>query len=253
MMTHTDDKIYKEQFDLLSYSTSEYEQSVPYIEANLLPKLTERKNFLDIGAGSGNFSKPFAPLFAQTTIIEPNQDYFEELLQWGAAENLALDGYNGDWLDFDYQGKANLVVMSHVLYFVPSQKRKAFIEKAYASVQSGGYLVIILISATSGISHLYRNLLAPSDFAEMPSIEQVVVQMQADGYENMQLRSFDAEIDIPNKASMDYLIDFLVVGKLHFDTAEAQARRDAYIQSYLQNGAAYRINSNIGLLILRKA
>lgn len=252
-MTHSDDKTYKEQFDLLSYSTTEYEQSVPYIEANILPLLPKKLKFLDIGAGSGNFTKPFASLFSKTTIVEPNQDYFEELMQWGAEEQLAIDGYNGDWLDFDYSTTANLAVMSHVLYFVPSQKRKAFIQKAYDSVESGGYLVIILISATSGISHLYRHLLETHDFAEMPSIEQVLVQMQADGYEDMQLRSFDAVIDIPNKASMDYLIDFLLVGKLVFDTDDAKKRRDAYIERYLKNGTGFSINSNIGLLIFRKS
>jgi hypothetical protein len=252
-MTHNDDNLYKEQFDLLSYSTTEYEQSVPFIERTLIPQLSERKSLLDIGAGSGNFSKPLSPLFEQTTIIEPNSMYFEELLQWGKSEGQSLAGYNGNWLDYDFQGKANLAVMSHVLYFVPSVQRKAFIQKAYASVKGGGFLVIILISATSGISHLYRGLLSPKDYAEMPSIESVLVDMHAQGYEHMHLTLFDAVIDIPNKASMDYLIDFLVLGKLAFDNEEAIGRRDAYIEQYLQNGEAYTINSNIGLLILRKA
>jgi SAM-dependent methyltransferase len=251
-MTHNDDSLYKEQFDLLSYSTSEYEQSVPFIERTLITQLPERKVLLDIGAGSGNFTKPLSSLFEQTKLIEPNTMYFEELLDWGKAEDQSIEGYNGDWLDYDLQGAANLAIMSHVLYFVPSAKRKAFIEKAYTSVKEGGFLVIILISATSGISHLYRGLLSPEDYAEMPSIESVLVDMHAQGYEHMHLTLFDAVIDIPNKASMDYLIDFLVIGKIAFDNEVAIKRRDSYIEAYLQTEEAYTINSNIGLLVLRK-
>jgi SAM-dependent methyltransferase len=252
-MTQNNDNIYKEQFDLLSYSTTEYEQSVPFIEQTILPQLPERKALLDIGAGSGNFSKPLSPLFEKTTVVEPNTAYFEELLQWATSEGQSLGGYNGDWLDYEYQGAADLTIMSHVLYFVPSSNRSAFIKKAYASVKDGGFLVIILISATSGISHLYRGLLSPEDYAEMPSIESTLVDMHAQGYEHMHLTLFDAVIDISNKASMDYLIDFLVVGKLAFDNKDSISRRDAYIDQYLRNNEAYAINSNIGLLVLRKA
>jgi SAM-dependent methyltransferase len=252
-MTQNNDSVYKDQFDLLSYSTTEYEQSVPFIESTILPQLPEQKALLDIGAGSGNFSKPLSPLFENTTVVEPNAMYFDDLIQWGKAEGLTLDGHNGDWLDYEFQGEADLTIMSHVLYFVPSAKRQAFIRKAYDSVKEGGFLVIILISATSGISHLYRGLLSPKDYAEMPSIESTLVDMHAQGYENIHLTLFDAVIDIPNKPSMDYLIDFLVVGKRTFEDSESIKDRDSYIERYLRNNGAYAINSNIGLLVLRKA
>lgn len=249
-MPHSEDNTYKEQFDLLSYSTNEYEQSVSFIQESILPHLPSRQHFLDIGAGSGNLTKPLAPAFQQSSFVEPNQMYYEELLQWGNSNGQALAGYHGDWLDYDFQGQADLVVMSHVLYFVPQAKRSAFIKKAYASVKDGGYLIITVISATSGISHLYRGLLAPEVYATMPSIEDTLVKMHAEGYEQMRLKLFDAVIQIPNKASMDYLIDFLIMENI--TSPKAMQERDAYIERYLQNDTAYSINSNIGLLILKK-
>lgn len=246
------DDLYKEQFDLLSFSTNEYEQSVAFIRQAILPNLQSKKHFLDVGAGSGNLSKPLAPLFQQTTIVEPNSFYYGELMEWSSANGIQMAGYNGDWLDYSLDATVDLAVLAHVLYFVAPEKRSEFIRKAYDRVKPGGYMIIILISATSGIMHLYRGLLSVTDYRDMPSIEATVVDLHAHGYDSMHLDLFDAEIQLPSRQGLLQLIDFVVVEKVDFSQEPNRAKRDAYIDTYLSNDGAYSINSNIGVLSICK-
>ncbi len=243
------DNLYKEQFDLLSYGTNEYEQSADFIINTILPKLPNQKNFLDIGAGSGNLSKPIAPFFQQTTVVEPNSFYYAELLEWSSSNNVQMDGFNGDWLESQLNVSADLTLLAHVLYFVAPEKRADFIRKAYDCVKPGGYMVIILISVTSGITQLYRGLLADADYRDMPSIESVAVDLHAQGYELTHLDLFDADIQLPTRQDLIQLIDFVAMEKVDFSTQECEA----YIDRHLRNGDAYAINSNIGVLTIHKA
>ncbi|MDQ7026592.1 MAG: class I SAM-dependent methyltransferase [Anaerolineae bacterium] len=247
------DQTYKEQFDLLTFHTDEYKQSIPFIETTLLPKLPQQGHFLDVGAGRGTISMPMSRHFDHTTIVEPNTVYFQEVLDWAKGVGVSLDGHNGDWLEIDSSPiQADLAVLSHVLYFVPYANRSQFVRKAYNCVKRGGYMVIILISATSGINHLYRTLLAPQDYKEMPSIESVVVDLRAEGYDNMHLTMFDADIHLPTVEEMHELMDFLVVDKVAFDNDDMLAKRDQYIRDYLEKESSYNINSNIGVLSIYK-
>lgn len=250
-MTTTPHEVYKSGFDSLTRHTSEYEQSVDHILRQIIPALPGREQLLDVGAGSGNLSRPLAPLFARTHVVEPNPRYFEELVAWGRAAGQALDGHQGDWLEDPFAGPADLVLVSHVLYFVPHALRAAFVDKAYRAVRPGGYLVLALVSITSGISHLYRELLAPEVYAEMPSIEGLVVDLHARGYEGLRLTLFDAAISLPDKRSVDELVDFVVAGRIAFDTPEARARRDAYVERRLRADGGYAINSTIGLIAVK--
>lgn len=246
------DNIYKDQFDLLSYSTNEYKQSVKYIRTQILPLLSSTDYLLDIGAGSGNLSKPLSQEFHHTTIVEPNTLYFSELHNWASENNINLDGYNGDWLNYEFEKLVDLVAIAHVLYFVPPANRTEFIRKAYACVKPGGYLLIILISVTSGITHLYRSLLSEHDYRNMPSIEGVAVNLHAQGYNNLHLQLFDAQINLANLPSVHHLIDFLVIEKVQFDTESNLEKRDRYIDTFLRNDSGLAINSNIGVLSVRK-
>jgi SAM-dependent methyltransferase len=247
------DQTYKEQFDLLTFHTNEYAQSVPFVEQTIIPKLSEQQHFLDVGAGRGTFTMPMSRHFEQTTIVEPNTVYFNEVADWAKGAGINFSGYNADWLKVDSSNiQADLVVLSHVLYFVPSANRSRLIRKAYDAVKPGGYMILILISATSGITRLYRSLLTPENYREMPCIEETVVNMHREGYDNMHLTLFDADIHLPTLEEMYELIDFLVTEKIAFDTDENIQQREAYINDYLKTDMDYSINSNIGVLAIHK-
>ena len=55
--------LYKSQFDSLSENTTEYREMRQLFETEIFPKLPSMKRFLDIGAGRGNYARPFSLLF----------------------------------------------------------------------------------------------------------------------------------------------------------------------------------------------
>jgi hypothetical protein len=63
---------------------------------------------------------------------------------------------------------------------------------------------------------------------------------------------FDADIHLPTLEEMYELIDFLVAGKIVFDTDEKIQKREAYINDYLKTDTDYSINSNIGVLAIHR-
>lgn len=114
-------------------------------------------------------------------------------------------------------------------------------------------MIIILISATSGIMHLYRSLMPAAQYRAMPSIEATVVDLHTRDYDSMHLDLFDAKIQLPSRQEVVQLIDFVVVEKVDFTDEQQRAKREDYIDTYLKNGSAYSINSNIGILSIHKS
>nr|VFJ89532.1 MAG: Methyltransferase domain-containing protein [Candidatus Kentron sp. LFY] len=157
----TDDRTYKEQFDLLTVNTNEYEQCISFIEQKILPTLPRQNCFLDIGAGRGSITKALSPKFNKTIIVEPNTFFFKEVIDWATETGVKMDGFNADWFSVDFpDSDIDLTMISYVLHYIPVERRFQFVRKAYDTLKPGGYLVILLASATSGSHHLWRHLLS---------------------------------------------------------------------------------------------
>nr|VFK19675.1 MAG: Methyltransferase domain-containing protein [Candidatus Kentron sp. LPFa] len=254
MSMKTDDRTYKEQFDLLTANTNEYEQGIPFIEQTILPALPQQNRFLDIGAGRGSITKALSPNFNQTTIVEPNTLFFKGVSNWATETGVKMDGFNADWFNVDFPSSdIDLTMISHVLYYIPVEKRFQFVRKAYDTLNPGGYLVILLASVTSGSHHLWRHLLPMADYHSIPSIESVLADLRLEGYRDMALILFDSEIKVKTRNEIQELIDFLVVEKMIFDNEEDIRKRDRYIDDYLTSDSGFAINDSFGVLSIRKS
>jgi|GEM_PF-3494566 len=245
-------KLYKSQFDLLSFHTTEYDHMREYFRSEIFSRLPEKGHFLDIGAGRGNYARPFSQEFTQTTIIEPNDIYFQEILDWAIEGGIHISGHNAGWLEVDFEHTVDLILMSHMLYYVPESDRLAFIQKAYEHLKPGGYLVIVLNSEGCGIRKVYKEFYPSELYDAMPYGEQIAGMLRDNGYSNVMQEVFPAEITVPTYNDMCQLIDFLLLRKVTFETEEIIQRRNVFIATNLVQGKQFIIDSEGTRVIVHK-
>lgn len=247
------DTLYKEQFDLLSFNTTEYEYMLRFYETTLLPQLPAREHFLDVGCGRGNSTRPLSAKFARTTIVEVNPVYFAEVTEWARAEGRNVTGYNADWLDVSLENvQPDFALMSHILYYVDPEKRSPFIRKAYDLLKPGGILLIVLMSAGSGTRHLYKTFLSQTEYEYMPYGEAIAALLRDEGYPDVQEMVFPVEITVPTHRDMEMLIDFMLLQRVAFDTEERLAQRTHYIEEHLTRNGALVMDNEGTKVIVRK-
>lgn len=242
---------FKEQFDFLSTHTPEYEFTVPYIVEHVVNRLGQHAHFMDIGAGRGNLCKPLSAYFEQTTIVEPNKIYFDELHAWGQKKQIVLDGFNSDWLKVNTDKCADLILMSHVMYYVPAEYWLYFFYKAYELLNPNGRIVIILNSLTNDITRLYKEFLLPHEWWEIASAEAVGAMLRREGYVVDGMK-FHSTIYADTPDTIAQLIDFLLLGRAKFDNAAIIEKRRSYAEKHFKRDEGYLIRADAGLMIITK-
>jgi SAM-dependent methyltransferase len=245
--------LYKAQFDSLSENTTEYRDMRQFFEDKIFPDLPALSHFLDIGAGRGNYARPFSLLFEQTTIVEPNEVFVNDTLDWAKEAGSNLRAFNASWQDLVWQGgETDLVLMSHMLYYVPKMQRLTFIRKAYETLKRGGLLLIVLNSDICGIRDVYKAFYTKDLLDEMPFGEEIAALLRAEGYPNVEERIFPAVITLPSREEAAQLIDFLLLRRVPFNDEESIAKREAFIDANLLHDSKYQMDSQGTIVILRK-
>lgn len=146
------DPVFRRQFELFVRSTDEKLRQSEQI-LRIIRDLPQKRNFLDVGAGSGEITSAIAADFTATTVLEPNPHLAKELgekcpnfrILRRPAESAGLDGEQFD-----------LILCSHVLCYVPEAEWMPVIRKMSALLAAGGKLVIVLQSPEGGIPCFFR-------------------------------------------------------------------------------------------------
>ncbi len=131
----------------------------------LVRTLPARNVFLDVGAGNGALTGRFLPAFGRTIAIEPSRSLREELRQaCPRAEVLPeriLDAHPGT--------EADLVLCSHVFYYVPPEQALDHLRRLVSWLAPGGAAVVVLQNPRSDCmrmtTHFYPHPLP--DLAEL--------------------------------------------------------------------------------------
>jgi SAM-dependent methyltransferase len=133
---------------------------VPGVVSNEYPKLRcllrsilstfafhHRTRGLDIGAGTGELTRVLAGMVDELAVMEPNDRSRRKLLQLapGAMPILGrIEDASSGLLPH-----ADVVLMSHVLYYVRSDRWPSVIGNVLGSLNAGGRLIVILWSQQS--------------------------------------------------------------------------------------------------------
>lgn len=117
------------------------DQLVSFFESKILPQISCKKSFLDIGAGPGDITDRIARHFDQTTIIEPDPLFAQSLRVKG------YDLYQAHFQDVSGLSGFDFVLCSHSLYYVPHEDWPACLKKMKSALTPTGKALLLIMGA----------------------------------------------------------------------------------------------------------
>lgn len=134
------DHTYSKRMEELYYSKTDEKK----ILSNLLKHILAGKifeNALDIGPGPGYISSPIVESSKKITMVEPLIGYEETLKSKFPNAKIVIDSIEKYSLDETY----DLILMSHMLYYLDENKWLPICMKLYDNLPTGGCLIIVMM------------------------------------------------------------------------------------------------------------
>ncbi len=158
--------LYEHQLDLLYCRSDQLKIQSDIIINEIKSKSTERNRFLDIGAGNGRLTEIIAPLFKETHCIEPHLKNAQYLAKkFDKVYNVYLQA-------FITPLKYDLILLSHVLYYIKRESWLRTIKDIFSSLEDKGIIILILQSKDGEVQKFFNKFanevydIDPIQFAE---------------------------------------------------------------------------------------
>ncbi|MFI0737401.1 class I SAM-dependent methyltransferase [Streptomyces sp. NPDC021100] len=143
---------YRRAFELFLAGTDEKED----IEARLVglvEGLGRRRVFLDVGAGEGRTTARLAPYFGRTVAVEPSAAMREALRRACPGATVVAEP-----VDRAEPGvRADLVLLSHVLYYLPGEEWAGALDRVFDWTAPGGTLLVLLQNPDNACMRMVRH------------------------------------------------------------------------------------------------
>lgn len=137
------DLAYKKSFGLFLRRTDEKSIINQFILDNI--PIHKDTDFLDIGGGEGSLASVIAKKVRTTLVIEPNKDFYKQLL-----ERKHIKILNKKWEDVRLNNTFDFILAAYVTTYFKKAKRRQLIKKMYDSLRPGGHILILSIDARKG-------------------------------------------------------------------------------------------------------
>jgi len=181
-----EERHYRRQLEL--FSSCSTEKGIELVKIGMVIRtLRKREAFLDIGAGGGHLTVPISQHFQKTVVIEPNAVQAEILRRRCPDLEVICDTWDGADL---FGREFDLILCSHVLYYIPSGTWPATIGRMHDRLAPGGCLVIVLQSPLGEVADFFR---AFTDY-DVPILELTRDLIDRYGEDAVTLEYFQNEI-----------------------------------------------------------
>jgi SAM-dependent methyltransferase len=234
-----------EEYDkqLALFSACSTEKGIELVKIGMvIASLPKRQAFLDVGAGGGHLTVPVSEEFMTTTVVEP--DPRQAAMFRTRCPHFRV--YNEDWTNVHLETEQfDLILCSHVLYYIPPGAWMGTIEKMYRHLAPGGSLIIVMQSPYGEVARFFTTF-TPYD---IPIIELEEEALSRYGHEAVTLESFQNEIFTESLDDMVEIGLFLLVDR-HYRAHSPEIRR--YFQDHHAVSGGYRIVQDEILLAIRK-
>lgn len=131
----------------LLYDHSGYATGIiHHIKHQIIPLLSQKKTFIDIGAGPGVITRAISKYFSHTIVFEPLPD-FQSYYQ-----SLGMTVIREPYQSHTAFLSADFILAAHLLYHIPVSDWRSVIKKMFQQLAPGGILMLVL-SAPSGDWH----------------------------------------------------------------------------------------------------
>ena len=159
-----ENQLYQHYFSWFLKYTDEKKRTWNWFNRELLPRIEIRELLIDAGTGNGELMSYFLNQFRQCIAIEPNPAFESELKKLIPSENL----YQTTILDTPSSiPKANLIIESHVKYYIPQEEWDINTERLISWLAPGGCLVEVLESQHSDFQRMRAEFLGREYVTEL--------------------------------------------------------------------------------------
>ncbi len=236
-----DDEEYKRQFELFVRCSTDKPVELVKI-GEIIAGLSHRRTFLDIGAGGGDLTIPVSGSFQETTFVEPNEKQVAFLQRRCPQFNI----YNDLWENVDLASRRyDLILCSHVLYYIGEGNWLSTIEKMYTHLEEGGRILIVLQSPMGEVADFFN---------QFTSYDVNIIELWRDlirryGDEAIDVRYYINDIYTDNVEDMVTIGLFLLL-EPSFKQYENKMRD--YFETHHKVTGGYRITQDVIVLVVKK-
>ncbi|PJE80816.1 hypothetical protein CI610_00159 [invertebrate metagenome] len=143
---------YNQWFSTFLAHTDQKEQAMKWLR-DTLGKISDKRYFIDVGAGNGLLTRQLSDYFMHIEAVEPNPYLYQLLTQVLPDCTSHLCAIMDATPDY----RADFILCSHVLYYIPLDQWLKHIKKMVEWLSSDGTLVIALQAQDTGCMQLYRH------------------------------------------------------------------------------------------------
>lgn len=219
---------------LVLNSTYETSNRILFFQEKILPTLKNKDVLLDVGAGDGSVTLEVAHHFEHLTAIDPN-DRALTSLESLLPIFINFTKINKDILHVKLEPHTyDLVILSHVLYYICPKFRLNLIESAYKALRKDGKLVIVL-----GGDELGKANLIDYFGGENLEIDPLALKCRNNfGFANTSLYASNESFVTSSKEAMFHISSFMLADAQISSTKE---HLNHYIESNLQCSENYYV------------
>lgn len=237
---------YLNTLKLVLSSTHETRNRILFCLNEILPQIPADGSLLDIGPGDGSLTKAIAQHFKQVTLVDVNHnalDNMKELLPLSVNSTQIT----GSILNVDFKlSHYNLVLLSHMLYYIDPQLWLGIIKSVYQSLKDGGILVIILGGDELGKSELIHHF-----GGQVLEIDQLAHQCRNTfGDHNVHLYASDESFVTSTQEAMLHIAGFMLADA---DVTASKDELNRYIIQKLQHSPShFELTTRQKYIIIKK-
>lgn len=157
--TYFNDDHYAITVELMVGSITEARKIGIFLNRLVLPSLEAREKVLDVGPGDGYLIAWIGNKFKQVTAVDINKNFIEQLdvKKRILKRYLELIKIHGSILDVGLTANFyDLALLSHVLYYIDSEKWMSVVGNIYQSLKPNGIAVVVLGGDKFGKANLIK-------------------------------------------------------------------------------------------------
>jgi SAM-dependent methyltransferase len=234
---------YKRAFQVFLDHTDQKRNAKRFLQT-LVNGLSERRVFIDAGAGNGEVTKAFAEAFDRTIAIEPNPHLLRQLRRAiPQAETIGAP-----ILDARPEARGDFVLCSHTLYYIPADEWLAHLEQLVSWMSPTGVTVIVIQNRGTACMAMLEHFFGYR--FDLDGLVQAFRGKHGDRYEV--ITTLDpAHVETSEPASAYAVAEFMLN---LLPISQPPARRDveAYLTTHCTTGdGAYRLSVHQDFLQIR--
>lgn len=234
---------YHRAFDLFLANTDQKIQAREWL-SGLIGGLRSRRLLVDAGAGNGKVTAWFAGDFQRTVAIEPNLSMADELCRACPTAEVLRQKI----MEAQPSGLADLVLCSHILYYIHAAEWMPNLEKLVSWLAPDGVLVVVVQNHETDCMRMLNHFLGYR--FNLPELASRFEALQGNRY-RVEIATVPAQVATTDFDSAFRISEFML-NLLPMQDPPTRNRLEEYVRKHLSDGAGgFRCSCDQDFLTIR--